>query len=166
LRRANLILACLAVTVWSVTAAASLSGEPNDGFGPYAAFRGMVEGFTIKGGDELTRLSPLFPMLAWLPYTAFSNVIVSLCIVNAVAMFLLVFAACALCDRYQSNGYVKALVAVNIPLLARFAKMTAFLPAAPAKIDAGFEVDKQRVPARPGSNVKHVIWIGRRTAAR
>ncbi|HSD91364.1 MAG TPA: hypothetical protein VLB44_27760 [Kofleriaceae bacterium] len=27
---------------------------------------------------------------------------------------------------------------------------------------AGFEVDKQRVPARPGSNVKHVIWIGRR----
>ncbi|NVB79566.1 MAG: hypothetical protein HOV81_14310 [Kofleriaceae bacterium] len=27
---------------------------------------------------------------------------------------------------------------------------------------AGFEVDKQRVPARPNSNVKHVIWIGRR----
>lgn len=27
---------------------------------------------------------------------------------------------------------------------------------------AGLEVDKQRVPARPNSNVKHVIWIGRR----
>jgi spermidine synthase len=27
---------------------------------------------------------------------------------------------------------------------------------------AGFEVDKQRVPSRPGSSVKHVIWIGRR----
>jgi spermidine synthase len=27
---------------------------------------------------------------------------------------------------------------------------------------AGFEVDRQRVPARPGSNVKHVIWLGRR----
>lgn len=27
---------------------------------------------------------------------------------------------------------------------------------------AGFEVDKQRVPARPNSNVKHVIWIARR----
>ena len=25
----------------------------------------------------------------------------------------------------------------------------------------GFEVDKQRVPARPGSSVKHVIWLGR-----
>ena len=27
---------------------------------------------------------------------------------------------------------------------------------------AGFEVDKQRVLARPNSTVKHVIWIGRR----
>ena len=27
---------------------------------------------------------------------------------------------------------------------------------------AGFEVDKQRVPARPNSSVKHVIWIGLR----
>jgi spermidine synthase len=27
---------------------------------------------------------------------------------------------------------------------------------------AGFEVDKQRVPARPNSSVKHVIWIARR----
>jgi spermidine synthase len=27
---------------------------------------------------------------------------------------------------------------------------------------AAFEVDKQRVPARPNSTVKHVIWIGRR----
>ncbi len=27
---------------------------------------------------------------------------------------------------------------------------------------AGFEVDRHRVPARPGSSVKHVIWIGRR----
>lgn len=25
----------------------------------------------------------------------------------------------------------------------------------------GFAVDKQRVPARPGSTVKHVIWVGR-----
>lgn len=25
----------------------------------------------------------------------------------------------------------------------------------------GFAVDKQRVPSRPGSSVKHVIWIGR-----
>jgi spermidine synthase len=29
---------------------------------------------------------------------------------------------------------------------------------------AGFEVDKQRVPARPNSSVKHVIWIGRRSS--
>ena len=27
---------------------------------------------------------------------------------------------------------------------------------------AAFEVDKQRVAARPNSNVKHVIWVGRR----
>jgi spermidine synthase len=27
---------------------------------------------------------------------------------------------------------------------------------------AGFEVDRQRIPARPGSNVKHVIWLGRK----
>lgn len=27
---------------------------------------------------------------------------------------------------------------------------------------AAFDVDKQRVPARPNSTVKHVIWIGRR----
>jgi spermidine synthase len=27
---------------------------------------------------------------------------------------------------------------------------------------AAFEIDKQRVPARPNSTVKHVIWIGRR----
>ena len=27
---------------------------------------------------------------------------------------------------------------------------------------AAFDVDKQRVPARPNSNVKHLIWIGRR----
>jgi len=27
---------------------------------------------------------------------------------------------------------------------------------------AAFEVDKQRVPARPNSTVKHVIWVGRR----
>ena len=27
----------------------------------------------------------------------------------------------------------------------------------------GFEVDKQRVPARPNSSVKHVIWIGHKT---
>jgi spermidine synthase len=27
---------------------------------------------------------------------------------------------------------------------------------------AGFEVDRQRVPARPNSGVKHVIWVGRR----
>ena len=27
---------------------------------------------------------------------------------------------------------------------------------------AALDVDKQRVPARPNSNVKHVIWIGRR----
>ena len=27
---------------------------------------------------------------------------------------------------------------------------------------AAFEVDRQRVPARPGSSIKHVIWIGRR----
>jgi spermidine synthase len=26
----------------------------------------------------------------------------------------------------------------------------------------GFEVDKQRVPARPNSSVKHVIWLGHR----
>jgi spermidine synthase len=30
---------------------------------------------------------------------------------------------------------------------------------------AALEVDKQRVPARPNSTVKHVIWIGRRTTA-
>jgi spermidine synthase len=27
---------------------------------------------------------------------------------------------------------------------------------------AGFEIDRQRVPSRPGSSVKHVIWVGRR----
>ncbi len=27
---------------------------------------------------------------------------------------------------------------------------------------SGLEVDKQRVPARPNSTVKHVIWVGRR----
>jgi spermidine synthase len=27
---------------------------------------------------------------------------------------------------------------------------------------SGFEVDRQRVPARPSSSVKHVIWLGRR----
>jgi spermidine synthase len=27
---------------------------------------------------------------------------------------------------------------------------------------AAFEIDRQRVPARPGSSIKHVIWIGRR----
>jgi spermidine synthase len=28
---------------------------------------------------------------------------------------------------------------------------------------AAFEVDKQRVPARPNSTVKHVVWVGRRS---
>ena len=107
-------------------------GEPNGGFGPYVAFRGMVEGFTVKGGDELTRVSPLFPVLAWLPYAAFGNVLVSLYVVDAFAMGLLVLAACALCDRYGANPYLKALVAVNIPLLTRFAKMTALVPADPS----------------------------------
>ncbi|HUS28050.1 MAG TPA: hypothetical protein VMZ53_06060 [Kofleriaceae bacterium] len=27
---------------------------------------------------------------------------------------------------------------------------------------AGFDVDKQRVPSRPGSSVKHVVWIARK----
>jgi spermidine synthase len=30
---------------------------------------------------------------------------------------------------------------------------------------AALEVDKQKVPARPNSTVKHVIWVGRRTTA-
>ena len=130
--RSNLLLASLAVGIWIVTILASRMGEPNDGLGPYVAFRGMVEGFTVKGGDELTRVSPLFPVLAWLPYAIFGDVIVSLYIVDAVAMGLLVLAACALCDRHAANPYVKALVAVNIPLLTRFAKMTAFMPADPS----------------------------------
>ncbi|HEY5949044.1 MAG TPA: hypothetical protein VIV40_26310 [Kofleriaceae bacterium] len=31
---------------------------------------------------------------------------------------------------------------------------------------AGFEIDKQKVPARPNSTVKHVIWVGRRAEAK
>jgi alpha-1,2-glucosyltransferase len=131
-RTGRLLLTGLALGIWGATVVASGSIGPNDGFGPYAAFREMVEGSTLKGGDELTRLSPLFPALAWLPYVVSSNLILSLRIIDALAMGLLVFSACVLCDEHRLNPWVTAIIAVNIPLLARFSKMTAFAPGDPS----------------------------------
>lgn len=128
----RVLLPTVAIAIWAATLVISRSGALKTEFGPYAAIGEMVEGFTLKGGDELTRLSPLFPALAWLPYALSSNVVASLDSVNAVAMGMLVFGACALCERYTSSRWAKAAIAVNIPLLAFFSKMTAFVPADPS----------------------------------
>ena len=94
-----------------------------------AGFDGMVRGFTLKGGDESTRVSPLFPALAWIPtYTVIRDVPRSFTMVDAASIAVLVLAACMLVDDRRGGVRWKLLVALSLTMAIAFAKVAAFVP--------------------------------------
>ncbi|HYS27256.1 MAG TPA: hypothetical protein VEP46_16715, partial [Vicinamibacterales bacterium] len=95
----NLAIAAGAAVFYALFAPLSAHTSVNDGLGPDGlAFGEMVRQFTLKGGDETSRLSPLFPALAWLPYQLTGNVVTAFAVVNRLALGVLVFAACRVLD--------------------------------------------------------------------
>lgn len=129
--KTNVAIAAGAVLLWIVMALVTGRGGLNGGPGlEGGGFDGMVRGFTLKGGDEPTRVSPLFPALAWIPYTAIGDVPSSLLVVDAASIAVLVLAACLLIDdrRGTAQWQWKLLVALSLTMAIAFAKVAAFVP--------------------------------------
>ena len=74
--KANLAIAAAAVALWTLMIPVTGRIAVHDGLGyDHQEFAGMVRGYTLKGGDETTRLSPLFPALAWTPFALTGDVV-------------------------------------------------------------------------------------------
>jgi hypothetical protein len=151
----NLTVAVAAVAIWTLVRLATTGGEPalgQDG----AAVEQMVRGYTLKGGDEPTRLSPLMPILAWIPFAATGDVVTALNIVNGLAMGALVLGAGMLMDRRSSDPRWKAVVALTMPLCILYGKQAAFAPASPylcgvAALTLAMAVSAERSPVAAGA---------------
>jgi hypothetical protein len=130
--RTNLAMAAAAVALYALLLPVSAHTPVNDGLGPDGlAFGEMVRRFTLKGGDEVTRLSPLFPAIAWLPFALTGSVVTALAILNRLALGVLVFAACRLLDARNVAARWKAVVALHLALAIAFTRFAAFMPARP-----------------------------------
>ncbi len=125
----NVALGIAAVMVWTLLSLVTGRINVHDGLGfDGGEFSSMIRGFTLKGGDQATRVSPLFPALAWLPYALTGDVIRSLAVVNGLSIAVLVFAACVLMDGRRSETPWKVFVALNLTLAIAFSKVAAFVP--------------------------------------
>jgi hypothetical protein len=138
--KTNLAIASGAVLLWTLMVLVTGRIDVHEGLGfEDEGFAGMVRGFTLKGGDEPTRLSPLYPALAWLPYAVTGDVARSLTIVDGAAMVVLVIGACLLIDdrrkdslvHWRKDALVKVFVGFTLALLIAFGKLAAFVPGQP-----------------------------------
>src|SRR5258707_15852812 len=112
--KTTLAIAAAAVVLWIVMALVTGRGGVNGGLGfEGGGFDGMVRGFTLRGGDEPTRVSPLFPALAWMPYSVIRDVPRSFVVVDAASMAILVLAACMLIDDRRGAARWKVFVALS-----------------------------------------------------
>jgi hypothetical protein len=162
----NLAIAAGAAVFYALLAPLSAHTSVNDGLGPDGlAFGEMVRQFTLKGGDETSRLSPLFPVLAWLPYELTGNVVTAFAVVNRLALGVLVFAACRVLDTRGVGTSWKAAVALYLTLAITFTRFAAFMPARPelcalATLTLALALCASRHPvATAGSHIAAVMTL-------
>jgi hypothetical protein len=99
--RINVAIVAAASLVWLIAVVATSGSWSLGVYGD--GFDAMVRGFTLKGGNKLTRLSPLMPTLAWLPYLVTGSVGRSFAIVNLLAFAALASAVCLLFDAHRGG---------------------------------------------------------------
>lgn len=100
--RINVVIVAAASLLWLI-AVVAMSGSQWS-LGVYGdGFDAMVRGFTLKGGNKLTRLSPLMPALAWLPYLLTGSVPRSFAVLNLLAFAALASAVCLLFDAHRGG---------------------------------------------------------------
>jgi hypothetical protein len=126
----NLAIALGAVLLW--TFAIPITEGMVDHGERGADLAAMVRGFTLTGGHEAARLSPVFAAAAWLPYVLTDDVILSFRIVNAFALAALVAAACVLLDRARVGVAGKLFVAAHAALVIAFAQVAGLTPFDPS----------------------------------